>query len=242
MDTKKKRLKILYAGDSEVGGPANYLLGIIQSLSADWVHIPPSKKLSHSLFKTRFDVIVLSDFSKKHTPVSSEQAILRQVGRGSGFLMVGGWGSFSGPFGGWRGTKLESILPVNCLERDDRLNIPGGAHVVLKKRHSIFGSLDFKNPPAICGLNQVRPKKKSSVLLTAKRLVDRKEFPLLVIDPDPHKRVAALTTDLAPHWAGGLVDWGRRRLQLQVRRNIQVEVGNLYFKFVVNLIRWLAPR
>ena len=57
---------------------------------------------------------------------------------------------------------------------------------------------------------------------------------------DEKNRTAALATDLAPHWCGGLVDWGKRRLKLKVTGKIQIEVGDLYVEFVSSLIKWTA--
>lgn len=233
-------MKILYAGDSEIGGPADYLFGILKHINARVTHIPPSKKLSPSLFKTRFDAIILSDFSKANTLQAAERAIVSQVDDGTGLLMVGGWGSFSGPFGKWRGSAIERILPVNCLAKDDRMNFPGGAWIIKRKAHLMFRAVNFKNPPVICGLNQVRPKRGARVILTARRIVDRREFPLLVIDSDPTRRIAAFTTDFAPHWCGGLVDWGNKHLKLHIKDEVLVEVGDRYIRFVSSLIKWLA--
>lgn len=262
-------MRILYAGDSGIGGPANYLLGALKSLSAETVHIPPFEKLSPPLFKKRFDAILLSDFPRGNASSNSQKALERQVEGGTGLLMVGGWGSFSGPFGGWRGSLVEKLLPVHCLMRDDRLNFPGGALIISKKKHPMFQSISFKNPPVICGLNRLRPKKNSRVILAARRIVCRDgsyaalphsktypahgrnklrpyvaldpiEYPLLVIASDPRQRAAALATDLAPHWSGGLVDWGRKRLKLRVSGKIQIEVGDQYVRFVAALIRWLT--
>jgi len=247
-------MKILYAGDSPVGGPANYLLGVLRSLKASVVHVPPVKKLRPVLFRQKYDAFLLSDFSRKNVPQASEKAIVEQVKRGAGLMMVGGWGSFSGPFGHWRGSLVEKILPVQCLSRDDRLNFPGGAFIVEKEKHPMFRGIRFNHPPVICGLNQVRPKKSNLVILTARRvfwsplpqwgrgLGEGKEYPLLVIDRDPQKRIAALTTDLAPHWCGGLVDWGRRRMSLRVKDKIQIETGDLYVRFVSSLLKWLARK
>lgn len=235
-------MRVLYAGDSPVGGPANYLLGILRFLGANFVHLPPSRVLSPTLLKKQFNAIILSDFSRDHAPAVSQKLIGRQVKEGTGLLMIGGWGSFSGPYGKWHGSLVEGLLPVSCLNRDDRLNLPGGAWMVEKKKHSMFRGISFKNPPVICGLNQFRPRKNSRVLLQAERIVDGKKFPLLVIDLNPEKRIAALATDLAPHWCGGLVDWGRRRVELKVSSQFGVEVGNLYLEFVSSLIKWVSGR
>ncbi len=233
-------MKILYAGDSPAGGPANYLLGILRRMKADLIHLPPGKILKSAYLKNCFDGIVLSDFPASYTPQTSQKKIIEQVLKGTGLLMIGGWGSFAGPFGGWHGTEIEKILPVTCQNRDDRLNFPGGASIVRKIKHPMFRGLSFKNPPVICGLNEIRPKKKSKVVLTARRILDGKNFPLLVVGSDPDQRVASLATDLAPHWCGGMVDWGTKHLKLPVKDKIWIEVGDRYVRFVSNLIRWLV--
>lgn len=238
-------MKILYAGDSPLGGPANYLLGVLKFLKADFLHLPPSGTLRPGLFQKNFDAVLLSDFPKKNLLPASEKLLAQKVRSGTGFLMVGGWASFSGPFGGWKGSLIEKILPVSCLSRDDRINFPSGAWMAVKQSHPMFRSLSFKNPPVICGLNQIRPRKDGVVLLTAGRIFPQREgrageHPLLVIDSDPRKRIAALATDLAPHWCGGLLDWGRRRVKIQVKKGIEIEVGDLYVKFVTSLLRWLS--
>src|SRR5688500_6785005 len=94
-------LRILYAGDSPVGGAANYLLGILNFMKADVKHLPPSEKLNPGLLKNPYDVIIFSDFSASQVPAASQDLILDSLHEKSGFLMIGGWGSFSGPFGGW---------------------------------------------------------------------------------------------------------------------------------------------
>lgn len=232
-------MKILYAGDSPIGGAANYLLGVLKLLKAEVTHRAPDKVLTPALLKKRYDGIVLSDFSKRKVPASSEEAILRQVERGTGLLMVGGWASFAGPYGGWKGSLVEEILPVACLGRDDRLHIPSGAWMVPKIQHPMFRSLNFKDSPVIVGLNEVRPKKGSRVVLEAKTKEGRK-YPLLVIGKKGAGRTAAFTTDLAPHWCGGLLDWGRRHVTIPVRDTIPIEVGTHYIKFVASILKWLT--
>ena len=48
-------------------------------------------------------------------------------------------------------------------------------------------------------------------------------------------RVGALTPDVMPHWAGGIIDWGEQRVKLPTGN----EVGHLYPAFLVDLCRWL---
>lgn len=66
--------------------------------------------------------------------------------------------------------------------------------------------------------------------------------PLLVVDerssqhPDRAYRTVAYTSDLVPHWCGGIVDWGSRRVALSTGN----EVSDGYVRFVTSLIRWAA--
>jgi uncharacterized membrane protein len=227
--------KILYAGDSPAGGPANYLLAILKDLKVPFKHIPPSQILKAG----NFDAIILSDFSRKNLPAASEKKICEQVRQGSGLLMVGGWGSFSGPFGGWRGSMIETLLPVRCLRHDDRLNFPGGALIKKRSQNTIFDSLSFSNPPVICGMNRIQVKPNGRVILSARKIAGGTEYPLFIIDSNPEKRVAALTTDLAPHWCGGMVDWGSKHRVLPVNKKIRVEIGTTYVDFVQSILKWL---
>jgi uncharacterized membrane protein len=249
-------MRVLYAGDSEVGGPANFLLGILNSLRAKVIHISPQKILSNRYFAKPFDAIILSDYPEHRVPETSQRRIMECVNGGAGLLMVGGWSSFSGPSGGWRGSIIEELLPVTCLEGDDRVNFSNGGLMIPKRKHPSIRFLNFKNPPSVAGLNKILPKKNSQVVLCAKAIsvahqsrsqsysiaFEYGEYPLLVVDGDPEKRIAALATDLAPHWCGGILDWGKRRVLMNVTPDISVETGYLYHQFVSSLIKWLAPK
>ncbi len=247
-------MRVLYTGDSPAGGAANYLLGIFKYLKAEYVHIPPSVALNERWFRIPFDVFIFSDYSRKQLSPRLERLIAKKVEEGAGLLMIGGWGSFSGPFGGWKGSLIEKMLPVTCLGRDDRLNFPGGALMLPEKRHPVLDRVIFSKPPVICGLNRVRPKKNSTVILAARKIsvksrgkynsgsvaLAKQGEPLLVIHGDPAIRTAAFATDAAPHWCGGLVDWGGKSRRLHVKDDIWVEVGSAYIRFFSNLIQWLA--
>jgi len=240
-------VKILYAGDGPIGGAANYLYGVLRTVTAQIVHLDPGQILDPDLLKkNHFDLLILSDFSCQSMPMESQKIALEQFKQGMGVLMVGGWGSFSGPFGNWHGSVIEEILPIHCKKGDDRTNFPGGAIMLPKEKASFLNSLDFKNPPVLCGLNAFIPKPAAKVLLVAreiqiksKKLSFGAEHPLLVVHSN-YGRSAAFATDVAPHWCGGLVDWGSRRLKLNVKGDIQIEVGHLYVKFLTNLARWLG--
>ncbi len=241
-------MNFLYAGDSPVGGSANYLLAVLRFMRARFVHIPPDKSLRPGVLARRFDAIVLSDYPRSRLARSAERAMAQQIARGTGLLMIGGWASFSGAFGGWRGSEIEELLPVRCLPGDDRVNFPSGALLVAKRKHPLVPAAPLRNPPMVCGLNCLMVKSGSRVLIAARRLrargervsLERREYPLLVVGPEGGPRTAALSTDVAPHWCGGLVDWGSRRLELPLQDGVRVEVGNAYARFLSSLLAWVA--
>jgi len=235
-------------------GPARYLLAILKSLKVSVTHFPPSHTLEATDLLLKYDAVILSDYPKQQLGKGAEQAIADQVVQGTGLLMIGGWASFAGNFGGWRGSRIEQLLPVSCLDRDDRMNTPGGAMIIPKIKNGLLRSLSFKNPPMICGFNHLKPKKDAAVILSARRIIakkgasaypkslklEKREFPVLVTSKNLFRRTAALATDVAPHWCGGLVDWGTKRVKLSVEKGIEVEVGHLYVQFFSNLIQWLT--
>jgi hypothetical protein len=69
------------------------------------------------------------------------------------------------------------------------------------------------------------------------RFTRGEESPLLVVWQHGRGRVAALATDVAPHWVGGFVDWGDRRITQAVAGG-SVEIGNWYAQFFHNLLVW----
>jgi len=145
--------KIIYCGDSPVGGPANYLLGILQTLPLHFVHVPPSRDLS-PLAVDRCDAVILSDYWKNRVSARAEEKIRSMVvDRKGGLLMVGGWGSYTGLNAGWSGSIIESLLPVRCLKKDDRRNVWTGLLVNRRQKHLILKGLPESNFPVLCGLN-----------------------------------------------------------------------------------------
>jgi len=247
-------MRVLYAGDGNKHGAAKYLLSVLEFLKVDYEYIPSSDLLSPVILKKPFDAVIFSDYRQNRLPVESENRIIQMINHGTGFMMAGGWSSFRGLTGHWQNSKIAKILPVTCLQKDDRRNFSSGAVLQAKEGPpKIFSKSLFQDLPVICGLNEVNAGKESRTLLTARPLkitssksakvgvkLRFEEYPLLVIHSDPKKKVAVLTTDLAPHWCGGLIDWGSKREKLNFE-GIYMELGNKYIEFISSLLKWLSP-
>jgi uncharacterized membrane protein len=114
--------------------------------------------------------------------------------------------------------------------------------------------LPWDEPPGIGGFNAIKAKPGTETLLEAVQFAVRRnggqfdfvraqQWPLLVVGQHCRGRTAALAVDPAPHWVGGLVDWGDRRVVVEVAGQT-IEVGNWYVQFFGNLLTWtgnLAP-
>ena len=242
--------RILYAGDSPRNRPgaADYLIAVLRSLGVRVHRVGSDEALTLTHLKPRFDAILLSDYPRRLLKPASERKLMGQVVSGAGLAMIGGWASFSGPFGGWAGSGIETILPVTCARGDDRLNFPGGAHLWKCCSHPITEAVPFSGVPAVMGINRIQPKPNSRVVMMIRPVISGKDrpayaktaYPLLVLDERFGRRVAAFATDFAPHWCGGLVDWGSavRRLRVDSRRAVQV--GDLYIRFIHGFVKWLC--
>jgi hypothetical protein len=66
--------------------------------------------------------------------------------------------------------------------------------------------------------------------------LSRAEAPMLTVWQVGRGRVGALAPDMSPHWAGGIVDWGDRRVTLPSGS----ECGHLYRAFLLDLCHWLV--
>ena len=244
--------RILYAGDTSLTTAASYLAGILtrSGLAFDYVAgdqgAGPLLAAPHALY-------ILSDY-----PVNrwreGELALLRQrVADGAGLLMIGGWESFRGAAGGYDGTPLAEVLPVEMAEADDRVNCPQPCLVEIAEGmadHPILAGLPFDRPPGIGGYNRVSPRLATTTLLSARQFEARLDCegrfdlrpgaaaPLLVLGGLGRGRTAAFTSDVAPHWVGGLVDWGDRRITARAPGAEAIEVGNWYAEFFTRLVRW----
>ena len=167
---------------------------------------------------------------------------MRQVSNGSGFLMIGGWSSFSGLNGRYHKSLIEEILPVRCGASDDRRQVASGAYFKKVNSHPILKNIPLRTSPVIIGYNKVQSKKNAEIILKLQEKVSGKKAPLLVLGSYQDGKTAAWASDIAPHWCGGMVDWGNKRIKQQVTKNVSMEVGNLYVQFFSQLFHWLEKK
>jgi uncharacterized membrane protein len=237
-------MHVLFLGEGDLWSPARYLSAILKHMGATWDHASDQEPIPAAFLKKRYDAIVFSDY--RHAGLQKAEAwITEQVSQGTGLLMIGGWASFTGLVGGYSGSALEQLLPIRCVPGDDRVNWASGVLLSKREDHSILKGISFKRPPVACGYQKARVKRGAQVLMDAVPLrfqgrVGRpmSRQPLLVVQNKP--RTAVFLTDCAPHWAGGLVDWGSKRITVKVSRECQPEIGDMYLKFFGNLIRWVG--
>jgi len=141
----------------------------------------------------KYSSIILSDIGSNtillhpkvwiegETFVNRLKLIKDYVQLGGSFLMVGGYLSFQGINGTarYKGTPIEEILPVNILPYDDRIEIPEGFNITIKKEdHEILLGLSGSWPPLL-GLNEVVPSSTSKTIISTPESVG--SHPLLVI-------------------------------------------------------------
>ncbi len=190
---------------------------------------------------------VLSDYPAHHLNAAHQQTLADAVERGGrGLLMIGGWASFGGPHGSYSGSRLADLLPVSILPTDDRVNTPLGTVLIASRTgHAAISSIQGREPCVVVGYNGVTARDGADVLVEGHQLhVDarlqptfqRSATPVLTVWQRGDGRVGALAPDVMPHWAGGILDWGERRVRLPSGN----EVGNLYPAFLVDVCLWLA--
>jgi uncharacterized membrane protein len=246
---------MLYLGDTELKGAASYLAGIMTFYDISFDYLPSDRNFSDSLLDNDYQAVIISDYPAKNFSTDHLNSIAEKVKAGTGLLMIGGWESFTGPNCEYNNTILKEVLPVIMKSADDRINCPQPCLVQKTADHKIVGSLPFdQTPPAIGGFNQFKAKPEASTILIARRFdVSRKQDnfsftpykepdPLLIVGSFGKGRVTTFATDVAPHWVGGLVDWGDSRVEAQAQDAEAVEVGNWYAELFANMVNWTAGK
>lgn len=170
-------------------------------------HLAP-EKFPYALDELqKYDCVILSDigsntlllpnetFAKGERRPNRCQLIKDYVLAGGGFMMVGGYMSFTGVDAKTRYgmTPVKDILPVECLTVDDRAEHPEGIEPVIVKRHEAIKDLPEKWP-AFLGYNITKAIPQGTVLAT----IDGDPF--IAVGEFGKGRSAVFTSDCAPHW------------------------------------------
>lgn len=232
--------RILLLGES--AGSARYLTGTFTHGGFPFRHVESSQTLDR--LDEPFDVVMLSDYPARRLSDVAQQEVVRRVEDGAGLLMVGGWTSFTGKGGNYGASRLAPLLPVVCGTGDDRRNVHSGMWFeAVERDHPILHGLDIDSPPVLCGYNAVTVSPDATLVAQGRMVACRggvatlgDAVPLLATRTVGKGRSVAYTSDLVPHWCGGIVDWGMQRVALPSGS----EVSNCYVAFLTNMLRWAA--
>lgn len=249
----------LYFGDDDMTRAAAYLCGIMTHYDIPFERVDSSQSPPDTLLQNPWDALILSDYPRERFRPGQIKMICEAVNNGAGLVMFGGWESYHGLLGEYHQTQLAEVLPVAMLDADDRRNFSQGVLLSPVRTHPILDGLPWETPPFVGGLNEFAAKPEAEILLDGLPLdirecnggfdfnVAAKAYPTLVVGEYGRGRTVALATDVAPHWVGGFVDWGRKRITQKLfdKQNEEVgfvEIGADYAKFFAQLLQWVAGR
>jgi len=196
-------------GDYNVG--SDEFIAALRSRGWEVEHIPNHLATQQFPWNERaldsYDAVIFSDMPADTLLLHSDSFVKGQrtpnrlklindwVHSGGGFLMVGGYMSFSGFEGkaGFHGSHVERCLPVEMLGYDDRMECPEGVTPRVVADHPITRDLPMEWPHFL-GYNRVRAKSADLVLLTIEG------DPMLAVAERGTGRSAAFMSDCSPHW------------------------------------------
>jgi uncharacterized membrane protein len=239
---------ICYLGDDHLLGAAAYLAGIMLHHDLRFDHVRSDQSPPQPWFEHPYALYVVSDYPAARFGTAGMVHVASRVEQGAGLVMFGGWESFHGRLGEYHTSPLAEVLPVVMCQDDDRRNCAQPCLINKVADHPILEGVPWETPPTIGGWNALIAKPGAETLLTSVpfsviqtggdfRFRRGEESPLLVVGRHGRGRTAALATDVAPHWVGGFVDWGDRRVVQDVAEGF-IEVGNWYARFFRNLLVW----
>jgi uncharacterized membrane protein len=215
----------------------------INALTEDGMHVDyiPTDKVQECFPWTpeelrKYDVVAVSDVGSNTFLISERtlngertsnrlRSIEKYVEDGGGFLMWGGYTSFTGIAGKgfYKNTPIERILPVSLMETDDRVETPEGILPTIKlDNHPILRGIPNKWEGWFLSYNRLIAKEGASVI------ADIKEYnndPFLVVWDYKKGRTLASAVDCAYHGAAkSFLEWKYSK------------------KLYSNMVKWLAKR
>jgi uncharacterized membrane protein len=224
-DPATRRCRVLYVGDSyqrtwrdlsndpflqvspvpaSVGG---YQMDYIKKSMR--MYIPRTKES----YEGGVDLLVLSDCDH-HLFTTRQMAMFKEgvVGDGQGLIMAGGFEAFGGAGWGttWRGSSVEDVLPVECVDYQSWGDGPffarpaGGA-----EDHPFVTSLPWESIPTFESMNIVIPRQASTTLLeTSGTGLTSRRGPVLVYGEVGAGASLAHAPDWNPGWGAAVMnDW-----------------------------------
>lgn len=238
---------ILYCGDHDIDDAARYLAGALKAAGLPFDYLPSNARFSRRTASTKYGLYILSDYPKRFLGEAHARLIAGRVRDGAGLLMIGGWGSFRGVDGLYGSTALAEALPVRCAARDDRQQGAAAYRIAPGKNAGLLGKpvFDLASAPTLAGYNKTVLKPGAAEILRIETLRFGKKSdevrvtasdPLLAVRPFGRGRAVAYCSDLAPHWSGGLVDWGSRRITLKAAPGITAQAGSEFVRFAQKLV------
>jgi uncharacterized membrane protein len=216
----------------------HYLIKALEDSGFDYDYIPTNRVAEEFPWTAdemkKYDVIVVSDVGSS-TLLISEKCYAgertpnrliemeKYVSDGGGFVMFGGYLSYSGIHGKgmYRRTAVEKMLPVNLEIGDDRVECPEGiVPKVVIKDHPILTGIPEKWEGWFVSYNRLTAKKDATVIA---EIAEYENDPFLVAWDYGKGRSVASAADCAHHGATpSFLNW---------------EYTSMYFG---NIVKWCA--
>ncbi len=193
-----------------------YFIKALKDNDIDFDYIPTNRvaeEFPWSLAELKiYDAIIVSDvgsttFLISQRTITGEKTpnrlklIEQYVAEGGGFLMWGGYLSFTGLHGKgfYKRTPIEKLLPVNLMETDDRVEVPEGfLPKILEKEHPILEGIPDKWEGWFLSYNRLISKEAATVIAV---IEEYDNDPFLVAGEYGKGRSLASAVDCAHHGA-----------------------------------------
>ena len=128
--------QLLYLGDLQTGGRKK--VAAMLGSGFDVVTADPSDQTELTTALQKSDVILMDDMVADSLPIESEERITRAVQNdGLGLVMSGGRASFGA--GGWHDRPIESMLPVEFVQKEEKRDPSTSLVVVIDTSGSMSG-------------------------------------------------------------------------------------------------------
>jgi uncharacterized membrane protein len=200
-----------------------YLIEAFKANDIDYDYLPTYKVTEEFPWTLdelkQYDAIIVSDVGSDTFLVSQRtllgektpnrlDLIEQYVREGGGFLMWGGYFSFTGngSKGFYKGTPIERLLPVTLMDHDDRVEVPEGFEPIIKMpNHPILDQVPEKWDGWFLSYNRLKAKNGANVLAVIPKYGDD---PFLVAGEYGSGRVLASAVDCSRHGASPkFLDW-----------------------------------